>query len=58
MCSSSSSSEELLPCFVVLDDIWRGMPDLASLFAAMQRPCFGLMPPEVSSPWGHTLAVI
>ena len=46
--SSSSSNEEQVPCFVVLDATWKGTSDLADLFAALQRPCFGLMPLEVS----------
>ena len=30
------------PCFVLLDDAWRGSEDLADAFEGMQRPCFGL----------------
>ena len=58
--SSSSSKEEQVPCFVVLDDTWKGTSDLADLFAALQRPCFGLLPPQVSTApmhcyiWTHT----
>lgn len=51
VCSSNSSSSddagEQLPCFVVLDDTWQGTSDLAELFAGMQRPCFGLLSPQV-----------
>ena len=51
VCSSNSSSSddagEQLPCFVVLDDTWQGTSDLAELFAGMQRPCFGLLAPQV-----------
>lgn len=56
VCSSSSSTrgqdtgvkvEGQMPLFVVLDDTWRGTSDLAELFGAMQRPCFGLLLPEV-----------
>ncbi len=30
------------PCFVVLDDAWRGTGHLADVFEGMQQPCFGL----------------
>lgn len=40
--SSSGADGAAAPCFVLLDDAWRGTRDLASVFEGMQRPCFGL----------------
>ena len=44
---SSSNAEQQMPLFVVLDDTWQGTPKLSELFDALQRPCFGLLMPEV-----------
>lgn len=39
---SSLAGITATPCFVVLDDAWRGSGDLADVFEGMQQPCFGL----------------
>ncbi|KAL0047289.1 hypothetical protein WJX82_000056 [Trebouxia sp. C0006] len=39
---SSTAGITATPCFVVLDDAWRGSGDLADVFEGIQQPCFGL----------------
>jgi len=39
---TDSSSMGQSPCFVLLDEAWRGTQDLADIFEGMQQPCFGM----------------
>ncbi len=39
---SSLAGNPAIPCFVVLDDAWRGTGHLAHVFEGVQQPCFGL----------------
>lgn len=41
-------STEQLPCFVLLDDAWRGTCHLQDTFESMQRPLYGVPLPQVS----------
>ena len=45
--SATSRSKDQLPCFVLLDDAWRGSSHLQNLFEGMQCPLYGVSLPQV-----------
>lgn len=40
-------SVDQLPCFVLLDDVWRGTSHLQEMFDSMQRPVYAVSLPQV-----------
>lgn len=46
----AGSSRDGVPCFVLLDDAWRGTSHLQDLFESMQRPLYGVTFPQVCKP--------
>lgn len=44
---AAASSQNQLPCFVLLDDAWRGTSHLQDMFESMQRPLYGVSLPQV-----------
>ena len=44
---AAASSHNQLPCFVLLDDAWRGTSNLQEMFESMQRILYGVSLPQV-----------
>ena len=45
-----SAASGQTPCYVLLDQAWRGTQHLVHAFRNMQRPCFGIPLLQVSKP--------
>lgn len=44
---AAACSTDQLPCFVLLDDAWRGTSHLQEMFDSMQRPMYAVSLPQV-----------
>lgn len=44
---AAACNKDQLPCFVLLDDAWRGTSHLQEMFDSMQRPVYGVSLPQV-----------
>lgn len=44
---AAACSKDQLPCFVLLDDAWRGTSHLQEMFDSTQRPAYAVSLPQV-----------